>query len=618
MNQSTLRLFKAIQVNDNNTQIIDQHTDARCIKKGYLFDRRITVNEKVIKDTDDIIGFSGDQANAAFHKSWTIIEESSMQTLAMKQMLHYVTTYGFQQQGIYRDETIFIPHETLKIPELTKDVPIALIKAMTADDILQAIIKMASGIALSEQSLQDIICIVEANKYDSDFVKYIKNRELLALLQDFYHIVPKEPVAFLRYVISKITNESLVIKNDHLINKIAQANGKFLDVLMMDAPDDLASIFFRFKPLFLAMKKASRNKSFYNQLRRKADQLHKAMPVDYLSQVTTLINNQQLDFDQLDANLAKANVFRQIRLAYALKYRLSGRSSILYKVRNGKAWSAQFEWSKKNSPVVKQAYDRVMSHVIEAIRPNVESKIMYIPKNVFYALPATEKQFSGHLPTGSYVSVPEDIIVGIHWENTNRSIDLDLAAIGQSGKIGWDSSYKNADNSVLFSGDITSAPYPNGATELFYMKKSAGEPRILTVNYYNFKKDDEVACKIVVAQEQPQQFRENYMVDINNMVASADIKINKKQNIIGLVMNINGENRIYFCHTSVGNGISSRNDIQSQQARQYLVGMAQNSINFRAILSKAGAQVHDEIPEGDYLDLSPEALDKTSIIDLIN
>lgn len=617
MNQSTLRLFKAIQINDNNTQIIDQHRDARSIKKGYIFDRRITVNEKVIKDTDAIIGMSGEQANAAFHKSWRIIEESSMETLAMQQMLHYLTTYGFQQEGIYRDETIFIPHETLEIPEMKKDVPITVIKAMTADEILTAIIKMASGIALSEQSLKDIMHIVECNKYAKGFVKDIKNRELLALLQDFYHIVPSEPIAFLRYVVSKITDESLLIKNDHLIHKIEKANGKFLDVLMMDAPDDLASIFFRFKPLFLAMKKASRNKNFYNQLRRQASQLHKAMPVDYLSQVTALIKTEQLNFDKLNIHLAKANVFRQIRLAYALKYRLDSRSSIFYKVRNGKGWSTDFEWSKKYRSVVKQAYEMVISYVINAIRKNVNKKHIYIPEGISYALPATEKQFSGHLPTGTYVKVPEDIIVGIHWKNTARFIDLDLAAIGQSGKIGWDSAYKNADNSVLFSGDMTSAPRPNGATELFYMKNCTGEARILTVNYYNFKKDDEVDCKILVAKEKPKHFKKNYMVNINNILATADIKINKKQNIIGLAMNFKGENRIYFCHTSVGNGISSRNDKNSQHIRQYLVDKAQSSINFRALLSKAGAYVYDQIPEGDYIDLSPEALDKSTILDLI-
>jgi hypothetical protein len=215
------------------------------------------------------------------------------------------------------------------------------------------------------------------------------------------------------------------------------------------------------------------------------------------------------------------------------------------------------------------------------------------------------------------VCVPEDIIVGIHWQNTKRSVDLDLAVIGESGKIGWDAGYKTKDDQVLFSGDMTSAPAPLGATELFYLKQGGQEPRILTVNYYNFLKDDEVDCKIIVAQEKPENFSKNYMVDINNLVASANIKINKKQNVIGLVLNVDGENRIYFSNTSVGNSITSTVNDQATHIRKYLVGITKSSIDFRDILVKAGAKVCHEIPSEDFVDLSPEALDKTTILKLM-
>ena len=103
-------------------------------------------------------------------------------------------------------------------------------------------------------------------------------------------------------------------------------------------------------------------------------------------------------------------------------------------------------------------------------------------------MPATEKQFTGHLPTGSWVSVPEDLIVGIHWTNTKkRRIDLDLSIIGVSGKIGWDGSYRSKRRDILFSGDVTDAPPPIGALELFCIKKGLEEPKILIANYYNFK-----------------------------------------------------------------------------------------------------------------------------------
>ncbi len=617
MDRSTLRLFKAIQVDNKQAYKFKASTDEQCIKQGYVLDRAIEPNKRLLRLVDEVMGLSGEQANAAFHKSWATIENTAMEVLVMQQVMHYMTTYGFECMGIYNDNTIYVPNELLNVPAIGKDLPITVVKAMTADEVLAGIIKLASGIALSDESLQDIMVIMKANQYDAAFIKQIKNRELVALLNDHYDIVPDEPVAFLRYVVSKLTDESLLIKNDQLIAKLEAANGKFLDLLMKDAPDDLASIFLRFKPLFLAMKKASRNKTVFNQLRRQADQMHVPLPEDYLGHVTALIKNQNLDFNELDKQLARANVFRKIRLAYALKYRLDYRSSILYRVRNGTGWATDFTWSAKYDQVTEQAFEVVMASITADIRTQVAGKKYFIPAQVFYALPATEKQFTGYLPTGSYVTVPEDIIVGIHWKNTQRAVDLDLAVIGESGKIGWDAGYKSGDNQVLFSGDMTSAPAPLGATELFYLKKGGQEPRILTVNYYNFSKDDAVDCKILVAQERPKNFGKNYVVDINNMVASANIKINRKQNVIGLVLSVNDENRIYFCNSSVGNAITSRANSNATHIRKYLVGVTKSSIDFRDILTQAGATVCDELSGNDCVDLSPEMLDKTTFLQLL-
>ena len=53
-------------------------------------------------------------------------------------------------------------------------------------------------------------------------------------------------------------------------------------------------------------------------------------------------------------------------------------------------------------------------------------------------------------------------------------------------------------------------------------------------------------------------------------------------------------------------------------ARNYLIGSTVNTINFRNILSMAGATVVDKIPVGEFFNLSPEMLNKETLIDLIN
>jgi hypothetical protein len=619
MKTALLRLFNAVQVDDKQRNDVPQSVLERTVKNGYVLHPAIRPNDKLLNAVESVVGISGEKANAAFHKSWQIIQDTPQESLWLQAVIHYFTTYGFEQLGIYRENTVYIPCEALELPDIQEDIPLVVIKAMNAKEILEAIINLGSGIALAQETLNDIMTIVKANQFDGGFVEDVQNRELKALLYDYYGLVPSEPAEFLRHLVSKLTNESLLIKNDYLIDKIKQSNGKFLDELIKDAPSDLASIFFRFKPLFLAMRSISRNKRFFNRLRKQADKLHKPMPEDYLNSVTAQIKHNRLELDALKKRIEKANVFRKIRLAYALNFRLiNSPDAIVYRVRNGRGWVNEFEWANKYEGITKQALDIVLTSLADNIRKNIEGKTIYIPSNVNYALPATEKQFTGHLPTGSYVSVLQDLIVGIHWTNTDKRVDLDLSAIGETGKIGWDSVYRSGNNGILFSGDMTSAPEPNGATELFYIRQGEPETRILMANYYNLSSGDEVQCKILAAQEKPKNFGKNYMVDVSNIVLSANIIISKKQNVLGLITNVEGENRVYFANVSIGNSITSYGNEQSMQTRKYLIARLVNSIDFREVLGMAGAIIVDCRPDsGEYINLSAEALDKTTIVDLI-
>lgn len=619
MIKATLRLFNAVQVESRQNRNIPQAVYERTIRNGYVLDPSILPEDDILEAIERVVGLSGEKANAAFHKSWSVVQNASMESLITQQIIHYITTYGFERLGIYREDAVYIPREVLDLPNLQDDMPLISIKAMDKGEILKRIMSLGSGIALAQETLDDIMMIVKFNQYDAVFVERIGNRELKALLYDYYGLVPSDPIEFLRHIISKLTDESLLIKNDNLIEKIKKANGKFLDLLLKDAPDNLASIFFRFKPLFLAMKSISMNKTFFNQLRKKANRLHTPMPEDYLNSITSLIKHKKLDLDRLAQKIETASIFRKIRLAYALKYRLSSESSIVYRVRNGRGWATEFNWDNGLEENTRQALKMVLASIADGIRENVGAKTFFIPANIHYALPATEKQFTGHLPTGSWVSVPEDLIVGIHWTNTQkRRIDLDLSLIGVSGKIGWDASYRSKERNILFSGDVTDAPAPHGASELFYIKKGLPEPKILIANYFNFQTDDPVDCKIITAHENPKRFGSNYVIDVNHMVSAANIKISKRQNILGLIININGENRVYFANVSIGNSITSSKNENAMHARNYLIGSTVNSISLGEILSMAGATVVNKIPEGEFLDLSPETLNKDTLIDLIN
>ena len=225
------------------------------------------------------------------------------------------------------------------------------------------------------------------------------------------------------------------------------------------------------------------------------------------------------------------------------------------------------------------------------------------------------------MPSGTYVSIPEDMIVGIHWANTKKyRIDLDLSLLSVSGKFGWDGAYRSRDGEILFSGDITDAP--NGATELFYVKKRNESNHLMCINYYNYDEDTKVPFKIIVASEKPSDFGENYMVNQNNILANIQSGISTKQKVSGLLSVTPTGTKFYFIETALGNLISSRNNEYTKIARKYLINYNQNSIELKDILIKAGADVvsestiHRDKSDCD-IDLSPESIEKDTILNLL-
>lgn len=620
MRTALLRLFNGIRVNADETVMIPEAVLERTVRHGYILSGGITPDMSLLDDIEQLIGISGEKANATFHKSWKIVAEADIEVLILQQIMHYITTYGFEALGVYDEDYIYIPSEQLDLPNISEDIRLVVIKAMSDEEILEKVLSLGNGVALADQTLDDLMEVIVECGFDASLiVENVKNRELKSRLYQHFGIVPSNPEEYLRYVVTTVTGQSLLIKNAELIEALKGANPDVLDPLLEKAPARLGEIFLRFKPLFLAMKKASRNKTFFNRLRKSADILHRPLPVNYINSVTSQIRQGSLVLSELHRELRQVPVFQRIKLAYALKYRLNSSDSIVYRVRNGKAWVTDFEWTVEDRNQLELAYIMTVNSVADVVGKNVDGETIYIPEGVCYTLPATEKQFIGNMPNGSYVSVPENLIVGIHWtDQDDYRVDLDYSVVDIEGKIGWDSAYRRNHGDILFSGDITAAPLPNGATELMYYKNGIANPGLLMVNYFNYNADVPVPCRLIAASEEAGNFGRNYMIDVNNIVASAEVKITRPQNVIGLVVSINGENRVYFSEFNIGVSItsSSGNPVVAK-ARDFLTTKLEHSISLEEVLVLSGASVVRERPdEGDYLDLSPEALDKTTILDL--
>ena len=287
----------------------------------------------------------------------------------------------------------------------------------------------------------------------------------------------------------------------------------------------------------------------------------------------------------------------------------------MYRVRNGKGYAkafvfTQFENAKKVLKIVNES-------IIEDMSKNVKGKKIYIPENFTYTLPATEKQFVGFLPAGSYVSTPTDIIVGVHWTNTEiHRVDLDLSLMNiAEGKIGWDASYRTSDGKTLFSGDITDAPLPKGATEAYYIARKSDSAYLMVINYFNHKENESVPTKIFASAEKINNMK-NYMVNPNNVLGITDTVITDKQKVLGLIISTTKESRFYFVDVNIGKGITSTHNEYMEYTRKYLIDYYNKTISLNDMLVKAGAELVKTKEECD-IDLSIETLEKDSILKLL-
>ena len=508
MQKSLLRLFKAYYGKESDD--ISQ----TALKYGILLVGKSDYD--ICQDAIELYGKDKEKWNQTFHKSFETVNSATNEELVTQQIVHYITTYGFEKLGIYSKDKVYIPKEELDIPDLDVDkIELLVIRPISGKEISKRIMKLiTSGIALSREMIDDIMELCDF--IDIKKVEQISNRELRIRLYEKYTIVPSDPDEFLRYVIYSLTSETLKIKNDYLYKKINQGYKEEAYFLFRDYLDEnedgykkLASIFFRNKKLFLAFKTSKRNNDYeltekekalnkyINKIRKLADENKKTLKKDVVDMLTQDVD---IEDDEIISALDKITIFRQIRVLNGIAYRIHGKNDIIYKIRNGSIYATKI---KRRAPKLikklEQRYDIVKKHLVSRVSKLVKGKKVYIPENVSYTVPSSQKQFIGNYPEGSYIETPldSDMVYGIHWknlkiadelmknkyylseddENSNKEIrvDLDLKQISQNQIFGWDARYKTNDGKIIFSGDMTDAQLPNGATELFYISKDLRE-----------------------------------------------------------------------------------------------------------------------------------------------
>ena len=663
MNQlSVLKLFKGY-IGEKTEKIREDG-----LKYGLLIPA--SAADKVCKEAIELYGKDGDAWNQTFHKSWDKVANAPIEQLIYEQLVHYMTTYGFEDLGIFSHESVYLPRERLEIPDLKEDLELITIYPYTEDEVSEKLmVLLTSGIALSKDTIS---CIADlAQLIDLSRFEEIQNREAKIVLCDALQITPEDPDEFLRYLIYKVSDSTLKIQDPETIGHLKLYSRKELLELFErylkeneeEKMKKLASVFFRNKKLFLAMKTSSddfqspayilqrgfRKRSnetqeiaqmnhLINRIRKLADEYHQPMPLnkaDRLTAVSTQISDEEL-LRILDAMTA----YREIRILNGLSYALHNDPSILYRIRNGKSFATERKiLNAEENDVIAKRYELVRKHLINRLKPAFSGKKILLSEGFTYKAPTSEKQFVSNFPCGSSFEVKRDsdVIFGIHWKNLdpkkdveNGRVDLDLHMQNLQVSYGWNSAYRSADTDLYFSGDMTDAPLPKGASELYYIGKDIDSSFMFTVNKYTDNHDN-VPFEIVVAKAVPgikeDQFSENYMIDPNDIILTIPMEMpqNEQMMRIGMVYTFNDTIKVVFDSFSSRKMIvSDHEDPVFANTFRYLTASQETTLNLKELLTQCGALIeelpmkdNETISESDY-DLRLNALSKDTIIALFD
>lgn len=577
----TLKLFNAViaKVPTESTFVSSQ---------GYVIEpNALWAKKEIIKfyKKEKLDGYG---LNKTFHKSWLKIKSSTKESLLMDQIKHYISTYGSNFQN-----EVYIPEEVLNVPELK--VVLKVVKGYSKEELtLKCLELLQSGMALKEETINDILSVlVDELKYNFTGKENIKNKEAIVKVADMYGVLPSDTMEFFRYIIYRATGESLLIKSNEAIEAIKTSNFNPAVQFEQFGLEKLAEIFNRFKPLFLAFKpKCSKT---INKISKLSKTHHKPLVVNPLNHVTSMIITEE-DTHWLD-NATPFALFKAISACYN---RMKGQDTFVYRIRSGKSFV------KKNGfkNVVWANYYFLESYL--KTRFDLSGKTFFLPHDVQYALPISEKMYVGNIPTGTKF-YGEKLAVGVYWENAWGAHDLDLSGLNIGGKIGWNSVYNQENGNLMYSGDITNAP--NGAVEYMYANKGLKVPTLIKNNVYS----GSTTCDYKIIIGKGDSINYAYMMNPNQLFAEVKCQSVQRQTILGMLLPEGKQQCFVLLNFGAGQARVSGNSEVSNLATQALYQQWTNPLLLHEIIELLGGEITSYKGKADY-NLSLGKLEKDTLI----
>lgn len=466
--------------------------------------------------------------NSTFYKTIEDVTSKSRLELFIDQILHYATTYGTD----FALGNGYVPNDG-EHPEF-KFNEYKYIEAIDEYQLAERCKELGqAGIALSSEVVEfcsdSMINWWGNGNYSTEewqnLIESLTNRELQATLYFKLRIPPVEKFALLRYIATMQLGNAMIIQSDEQIREIKNAYTHFdFTTLTERQIVNLSSIFLRYKNWLLAFKD-NKNAPILNRMKRLSKKTHTPLKPGFWENIL----KDMPDLAIVKSKLGEISNFKKICLYMACKERIMCAPHRSFLIRNQK-----FYWKENTLLPDVEYYDSLMLLLMESLpHPKVR-----LPKNIRLACPSSEKSFLGNMPLGTQYKFTDNGFLGIYWRNEWGTRDFDLHFYDQNGQhIGWNSSYYDAKQSIIFSGDMTNAS-PE-ATEIMFFRNDCPEGFICCSRYSG---NQGSRFDVIMGQEPCTEHTFDkysrsggYMIDPNNIAARFECTSEKKETTCGYV-----------------------------------------------------------------------------------
>lgn len=599
MIKNSVELVKMFHASLDGGKLLDfAMVNGEAIKRGYL-----VKPEACTKEVLDFIKSETINPNATFYKEWNDILSKTRFELLIDQLIHYTTTYGM---GVTNEHNGYVPNDgdTSLVPQIDATLrKMTVISAITQEEMFKKCMGMLqSGIALKNETLQVVCNAVCDADFDVD-VDSISNREALVIICERLGVYPTQPINLFRYILYTTVGDAMIIKNKVTTSSILRSTKVFnFDKLTRAQLRGLSTIFYRFKPIFLAFKAADRyhNAHVVNKIRKMAYKNHRPMITPFWNNVLSVIHTE----DEIAKHLSELTNYKKVVILQTLNERMhSNNPYALYVIRNKRTYVTPKKY--KVTPALTNywhvLYNAVRASLVESLsKKAVPCKF---PTNFHLMCPTSEKNYIGDYPFGTYFDMQGNNYIGIYWRGEWGTQDFDLSSNDITGvKVGWNSDYVAGNGAIIYSGDMTRAN-PEAA-EVLYCRGDFRDTMI-KINRYNGSEGSKFKLFLGTSESQPFKDRgyswrdswgKGYIVDPNTIKFTVDCVSQDMETSVGVVHN----RKFFLCDMKSGNGMVSCASENAKNTLATTIDKLSYYVPMEDILRDAGFTEYVEETDGEW------------------